>query len=49
MLSESITARKLVYRILFCFPVLKESDRSYLFKKGSMERMEKSDSSRGGR
>jgi mRNA-degrading endonuclease RelE of RelBE toxin-antitoxin system len=33
LLSESITGRKLVYKISFCLQVLKESDRHYLFKK----------------
>jgi hypothetical protein len=45
LLSESITARKLVYKISFCLPVLKESDRSYLFKKRSMKCTEKLNSS----
>jgi hypothetical protein len=41
LLSKSITARKLFYKISFCLPVLKESDRYYLFKKRSMKCMEK--------
>jgi hypothetical protein len=45
LLSESITARKLVYKISFCLPVLKDSDRYYLFKKRRMKYMEKLNSS----
>lgn len=41
LLSKSITARKLFHKISFCLPVLKESDRYYIFKKRSMKCMEK--------